>query len=92
MISNKEKILEFNIESKAFSRKLIPWYLEHPNTEGKTIHDSCIQNLTNKLGLEYVDTYEFVTDTWFGTDIKYMFKFKVIDEQLFFLTKIKFGL
>ena len=67
--------------------RMVPWYLNHdPEALGKHISDLEVQKITCLLGLKYMGST-------YGEGSKGdIFLFEVLNEQLFFLNRIKFGL
>jgi hypothetical protein len=73
---------EIHINIDDYKKHIIPWYQEHISLSGLSLVSSEITELNAKLGLDYL---------YNGFD-QSTIVFKVIDEQLFFLAKIKFGI
>ena len=75
-------IKEVSINENDYRRLLIPWYEEHINLYDLTLKSPKIRELNAQLGLDYLYT----------DPDENSIRFKVLDEQLFFLAKIKFGI
>ena len=75
-------IKEAHINEEEYRRNIVSWYKEYVNLTGLTLVSSEIQELNAQLGLYYL-----YSDYQNNNVV-----FKVLDEQLFFLAKIKFGI
>lgn len=73
---------EVRIDEDEYRRRIIPWYKEHIDLSGLTMVSPELRELNLKLGLDYLCT----------DHDRNAVRFKVVDEQLFFLAKIKFGI
>jgi len=70
------------IDEEEYRKHIVRWYAENIDLKGLTLVSSEITELNAQLGLNYLYT-DHATNS---------IRFKVLDEQLFFLAKIKFGI
>jgi hypothetical protein len=73
---------EVRIDENDYKRILIPWYEKHIDLYEQTLASPKIRELNAQLGLDYLYTEHD----------KNAVLFKVIDEQLYLLAKIKLGI